>query len=172
MRGLVNRKFLASENYQNQQLRAVREGASPLLLEFERVMVHRMKRLGIPMFASEVIRTAERQNDLYALGNSRAKGGQSPHQHGLAVDIVHSVRGWALDRKEWDLVIHVGFQTANSLSIKVVNGSTFTGLYDPAHWELEGWRADKARYPWPPFPRSSRERALVLQDERKAKRGA
>ena len=147
LRGMADRPFLATQQYQEQQWRAVRKGANPFLLRFEETMVARMAKLGVPMFASEVIRTPERQNDLYALGHSKARAGESPHQFGLAVDLVHSLKGWGLDEKQWQLVGHVGHETAKALGIAVEWGGDWK-FYDPAHWELDVWKTWKDQYPW------------------------
>lgn len=40
----------------------------------------------------ETFRSSERQDRLYAKGTSKARGGQSAHNHGLAVDMVPYVR--------------------------------------------------------------------------------
>lgn len=152
LRGMVDRPFLATRRYQEQQERAWREGAHPDILEFERCFIKRMKRHGIPMFASEVIRTPERQDELYALGHSKAKAGQSPHQHGMAVDLVHSVLGWNLDPAQWRLVGHVGKELATQKGIKLVWGGDWA-FYDPAHWEIVGWKAQVDQYPFPRVPK-------------------
>lgn len=148
LRGMANRPFLASQRYQEQQWRANREGAHPDILEFEKLLVRRMAKLGVPMFASEVIRTPERQDDLYALGTTKARAGQSPHQYGCAVDVVHSVHGWNLDQKAWALIGHVGKELAAQRGLKVTWGGEWS-FYDPAHWELTHWRELKEAYPWP-----------------------
>lgn len=157
LRGLVDRPYLASQRWQQQQWRAVRVaerrdgveyGAHPDLLEFERVFIKRMSRLGVPMFASEMIRTRERQDDLYALGNSKAKAGQSPHQYGCAVDVVHAIRGWNMSEKAWALIGHVGKELAAQKGLKLTWGGDWK-FYDPAHWEIENWREEKEQFPWP-----------------------
>lgn len=114
-----------------------------MLLEFERLLVKRMARLGVPIFASEVLRSAERQADLYALGNSRARAGEGPHQYGCAVDLVHSVHGWSMDKTEWAIFGHVGKELAMQYGFKVTWGGDFSSLYDPAHWEITDWREVK-----------------------------
>ena len=50
--------------------------------------------LGLHVF--ETYRNAEEQNAAFARGASKARAGQSPHQHGMAVDFVPrvGVRGW------------------------------------------------------------------------------
>lgn len=148
LRGMVDRPFLASQRWQEQQWRASREGAHPVILDFEKLLIRRMGRLGVPMFASEVIRTPERQEDLYALGTTKARAGQSPHQYGCAADIVHSVHGWDLDQKAWALIGHVGKELAAQRGLKVIWGGDWN-FYDPAHWELKEWREVWEQYPWP-----------------------
>lgn len=153
--GMVDRPFLASQNWQEQQHRADRSGAHPHVLEFERLFVKRMAKMGIPVFASEVLRTAERQNDLFALGTTRAKGGQSAHQFGCAVDLVHSVKGWQLSPLEWAVMEHVGRELAKARGLAVHNLHGPDGqwsFYDPAHWQVVGWKAVRDDYPeWRAF---------------------
>jgi len=148
---MADKPFLASQRWQEQQWRANREGAHPDIIEFERVFIKRMSKLGVPMFAHEMVRTAERQDDLYALGNSRAKAGQSAHQYGCAVDIVHSTKAWGLSEKEWLLVGHVGKEliTQKGLAIASLAWGGDWSFYDPAHWEIIDWRTEKEKFPWP-----------------------
>lgn len=144
--GMVDRPFLASQRWQEQQGRAVRDGAHPAILEFERAFIRRMSKLGIPVFASEVMRSAKRQDELHALGNSKARGGRSPHQWGCAVDLVHSVRGWSLSAKEWEIFGHVGEEVAKAKGLKLNWGGVWE-FFDPAHWEIEDWQDIKLGYP-------------------------
>lgn len=170
LRGMVNREFLVSEKHVHQHRRAIREGAHPAILEFEKAFTRRMAKLGVPMHASEVYRTPGRQNDLFALGNSKAKAGQSPHQFGLAVDLIHSVKGWNLDQRQWRLIGHVGKEAARSCGLLEPEGRKASGptwdakagrwrgvyiewggdweFYDPAHWQVKGWKAVMAGYPF------------------------
>lgn len=147
LRGMVNRQFLVTEKHVHQHRRAVRAGAHPAILEFEKAFIRRMAKLGVPMHASEVYRTPDRQNDLYALGNSKAKAGQSPHQFGLAADLIHSVMGWNLDQRQWKLIGHVGKEIAVQKGLKLEWGGDWE-FYDPAHWQVKGWKALIGGYPW------------------------
>lgn len=148
VRDLINRNFLQSEKYQEQQHRAERLGAHQKLLDVERKAVKRFAKMGIPMFAHCVVRTPSDQNRLYAKGLSNATGGQSPHQYGLAFDLIHGTKGWELSQLQWDIVRHVVFETAASCGVKLRWGGDWDGdgdihdqrLYDPAHFELENWR--------------------------------
>ncbi|SEQ49391.1 D-alanyl-D-alanine carboxypeptidase [Devosia sp. YR412] len=148
---MADKPFLASSRYQEQQWRANRTGAHPDILEFEKRFIRRMAKLDVPMFASEVIRSSQRQEDLYALGHSKARAGQSPHGYGCAVDLVHSVHGWNLDRKAWEVIGHVGQEIVTQAGLAIVSlawGGDWK-FYDPAHWEIADWRMVKDDYPWP-----------------------
>lgn len=126
-------------------------GAHPAILTFGGAMVRTMARMGVPMFVSEYIRTPERQDMLYAQGNSRAKAGQSPHQYGLALDLIHSVKGWNLTRDQWQLIGDVGKDLAIRMGLPITSkawGGDWK-FYDPAHWQLDNWQTLKEEYPWP-----------------------
>lgn len=146
--GMVDRPFLASRRYQEQQARANRDLAHADVLEFERVFIRRMSKLGVPIFAPEIWRSAKRQDELFALGNSRARGGQSAHQFGLAIDLVHSVKGWNLSKKEWELMLHTGREIVLQTGLKMDNLADLTGGYDPAHWQLKNWKNFKDPDTW------------------------
>lgn len=156
LRAIVDRTFLASERCQEQQWRANRDGAHPQILEFEKALIRRFEKLGVPLFAHCVVRTPDEQNAAYALGRSQIKGSE-PYAHQFAaVDIIHGVHGWNLPEKAWDLIGHIGFEEAKRLSIPMTWGGDWDGdgdktdqkLYDPAHWELAFWRTME---PHPPF---------------------
>lgn len=141
---------LASQRWQEQRFSAHRDGAHPDIIEFEAAFIRRLQQLGVPMFASEVWRLPERQDELFAKGVSKAKGGQSPHNYGCAADLVHAVHGWNLTDREWEVIGHVGKELAKQRGLKLVWGGDWK-FYDPAHWEVANWReirqlleADKA----------------------------
>lgn len=140
LNSLVDKPFLATGRYKSQQHRAVRAGADPGILAFERAMVRRMARLGVPMFAHCVVRDAATQARLYVQGHSRATFGKSPHNFGMAADIVHSVRAWDVSRAGWEIIGHIGKEVASQLSLPIVWGGDWR-FFDPAHWELRDWRS-------------------------------
>ena len=115
-----------------------------------------MAALGVPMFAFQVVRTAEQQRQMVWDGVSRDSpdDGLWPHK-GCAVDVIHSGKGWGLTDQQWLIVGHVGKELAQSLGIKVVWGGDFkpvkaSGLgWDPAHWELLDWKAEAHQFPFP-----------------------
>lgn len=145
LRGMVNRSFCFSEKYSEQQGRADRVGADPRLLEFERKLVKRLFKLGVPMFAHSVCRNGADQDRLFVKGVTKARAGQSPHNYGAAVDLIHGIKGWDLTRRQWDIIGHLGNELAASLTLEVIWGGTWE-FWDPAHWELADWREIRDRY--------------------------
>lgn len=149
LRALVDRPRLLRPEWQDQQSLAERKGAHPRLREFERLFVKRMaNKHGVPLYAHNMVRTAEEQTALYVRGVTRASAGLSPHNHGLAVDIVHSVHHWDVHRHSWLMLGHIGKELAGQLGLKVVWGGDWAGLWDPAHWELADWRSLKGGFPF------------------------
>jgi hypothetical protein len=141
LRAMQDAAFCRSTKYTDQQARAKREGAHPDILEFERVFIKRLRKLNLPFYAFCVVRSRDEQRAAYVTGVSRMRGDRAyPHMK-WAVDIIHCTKGWELSRKQWEIVGHIGMETAAQLGIKVVWGANFTNLYDPAHWELAEWRA-------------------------------
>lgn len=141
LRGLVDHEFLGSQTYQEQDWRANWAGADPRIREFARIFCMRMWKLGVPVYVHCAVRTAEEQLRLFQEGKSKDSpaDGLWPHRK-HAVDIVHGVRHWNLTDKEWKLLGHHGQQVAGSLSIPVEWGGVWK-FYDPAHWEIKGWKA-------------------------------
>lgn len=140
LRAIVDRNLLQSSQYQTQQWRADRTRSHPDILLFEMLLVRRMAQLGVPMFTHAVYRDAANQNALHEAGHTRATAGQSPHNYGLAADIVHSRLGWNLAKRSWAVVGHVGKEVAKQNGIAVRWGGDWS-FYDPAHWELQDWKA-------------------------------
>lgn len=142
-----DRQFMASIKHQEQHWRADRAGAHPALVGnkplgitgFEKTLIRRMAMLGVPMFASEVNRSAKRQGELNKAGHSKAGAGKSPHQYGCADDIIHATKGWSLTNLQWEVVGHVGKGIPLPHGWKVEWGGDWK-FYDPAHWEVSGWR--------------------------------
>jgi hypothetical protein len=153
LRGMVDWPFLKSQKWQEQQWRSNREGAHWHILDFERLFIRQCFKMGIPMFAHSLVRTHAEQTMLYVKGVSKAKAGQSWHNFGQAVDIVHSVKAWNLTDHEWRLLGHIGKEVAARNNIKVRWGGDWS-FYDPAHWELE--ERAKVGFPFPPKPKGAR----------------
>lgn len=139
LRYLRNPVFLAGARHKAQHWRADRTGAHPDILAFERAFIRRFKRLGVPMWAHCVQRSEATQRRHFVTGVTKARPGESPHNHGKAVDLVHGTRAWDIPKAAWDLIGHIGKEVAGQLGVKVVWGGEWR-FYDPAHWELEDWR--------------------------------
>lgn len=159
LRGMVDRPFLESQRYQEQQWRANREGAHWHILDFERLFIKACAKMGIPMFAHSVVRTAAEQTELFVRGVTRAQAGQSDHNFGLATDIVHSVKAWDLSENEWLLLRHIGMEVALRNGLKVQWGGDWK-YYDPAHWALLDDARDGFPYPKRPSAREQRWASL------------
>ena len=145
---VVNKAFFGTPKYYRQKGRVDRTGIHPEMQIFERRLLARFKKLGIPMFTVYCYRDAKLQNELFEKGRSKARAGESPHNYAMAIDMVHSTLAWDLpDKKCWDLIGHVGHEIAASWGIKVKWGGEFESLYDPAHWELLDWRDQRGDYP-------------------------
>lgn len=150
VRLMVNRPLLADKHRMfNLSQRALRDGAHPDILRFEEVFTRRMAKLGIPVFAHCVVRTPAEQLKLYRGGQSKDSpaDGMWPHK-GCAVDLVHATRAWNLSSKEWLVLGHVGKEAAKSAGIAIEWGGDWK-FYDPAHWQLAGWKNLMEGYPWP-----------------------
>ena len=139
LRALVARNFLISEKHQSQHWRAFRLGADPQILLFEEKFLRRMHKLGIPMFATCIVRTLNEQTMEFVQGNTKHRAGESPHNYGCAVDFVHGIDGWHLAPESWELLGHIGKEIAAQNGIHIVWGGDMRDS-SPAHWELEDWR--------------------------------
>lgn len=145
---LMNKPFLGTSKYREQQGRANRIGVYQdpetgryLIGEFEKALVRKLAREGMPFFAHNMVRTPEEQDRLFERRVSNAGRWQSPHNYGMAVDIVHSVRAWELDKHSWALVGHIGKEVSERLKIDITWGGDWEQPWDPAHWELRNWRS-------------------------------
>lgn len=135
---LRNRELIVSPSFQRSAVKWPK-ATNPALSDFLKGFIKDLHAAGYPLRPVEILRDRARQNALYVSGNSKAKFGQSAHNYGLAVDVVHHTRGWKLSRLEWDLVGAVGKETARKRKLKLVWGGDWE-FYDPAHWELADWR--------------------------------
>ena len=140
LRVMVDPVFLKSEKHQEQHWRANRQGADPRIIQFERALIRRMAKLGVPMWAHNMVRTPAEQMAVFVQGHSQ-KDGRGPYAHkAWAVDIVHGTKAWNLPDESWKLIGHLGKEVAASIGVKVVWGGDWTRPYDPAHWELADWK--------------------------------
>lgn len=111
----------------------------PEIVDFWKAMHKECKARKIPIRAFEFLRSRERQDELHAQGRSNAPAGHSPHQFGLAVDIISATKAWNLSKKQWEIIGEIGKEIARKRNIKITWGGDFETLWDPAHWELTNW---------------------------------
>lgn len=144
VKAIRNRDFCQSRRFVDQQMRADRVGAHPEILGFERLLVKRLRGMGIPMFAHCVWRGEAEQTRLYVQGRSKAAYGDSAHNYGCAVDLVHGTLAWNMTERSWAVIAHVGKELAASKGWKLEWGGSWK-FYDPAHWQLADWRERAAQ---------------------------
>jgi len=133
-------RSLAVPNYKRSYYKAYDyEGVHPDIKMFWKSMETHMAKRNTPVWAFEFVRTKKRQHKLFMEGRSKAKAGKSPHQYGMAVDIVHGTRAWNLTKKEWDVIGQIGKEIARKRKLDMEWGGDWN-FYDPAHWQLKNWR--------------------------------
>lgn len=79
---LADAKALKRKEVIEKQSETRFEGVHPEIVCFWKALYKACKARNIPVVAFEMLRDEKRQNDLYAQGRSKAKGGNSPHQYG------------------------------------------------------------------------------------------
>lgn len=132
-------RTLATTKYKSVTKAYDYDGVHPDIIEFWKAFDKHCKKRNIPLWAFEFVRSKKRQDALQAKGRSKARGGQSPHQYGMAVDIVHASRAWNLTKKEWDVLGSIGKEIARKRNLKMEWGGDWK-FYDPAHWQIKNWR--------------------------------
>lgn len=138
---LVDRGAADSIALSAKQLKVSRDDAHPLIVEFTNAFLKDLKARGMPFWPHCFFRSGQVQNSLYHQGVTRARAGQSPHNYGMAVDIVHFTRLWNLSEKEWAVIGLIGKEVARRRNIKMTWGGDWS-FYDPAHWELKDWKKE------------------------------
>lgn len=106
----------------------------------------KLAKVGVPVRVHSGFRSSFDQNVLFNKGVSKARGGQSPHNKGLAVDVIHTTRAWdatLMPRDAWSLFGAVGKEVARSRGLKLDWGGDWS-FYDPAHWQFSDWRIRSA----------------------------
>lgn len=133
--------YCRSEAFVEKQWTANFDGVDGAMYEFAEKLIRKMaSSYGVPLFARCAMRTAAEQRQAHERGVTKTL--RSAHMVGCAVDIVHCQKAWALSRMQWSLIGHVGKEVAKKLSLRLEWGGDWQ-YYDPAHWELKGWKARK-----------------------------
>lgn len=131
--------------------------------EFAAYLIEAFRRQGIPLYVHSAFRTAAEQAELVAKGVSKASYPYAPHCQGAAVDIVHSRFHWDMSRDEWQLIGAIGKRVAEQRKIPITWGGDWS-FYDPAHWELKGWKdSDRIKYLTPQQPIRATPRKLLSE---------
>ena len=126
-------------------------------------IVRQMQESGHPCKIFEHYRDASRQATLKAQGASNAGPLQSAHNIGLAVDIIHTTRGWPpFEDPFWEALRVAGDIVGEKYGIPLVFG--YDWGWDAAHIELKHYR----RYlnSWRPLlePLDDAQRLAFVQD--------
>lgn len=136
---MVDAKAIALPRFLVREREVDRGVLDPLMKEFADAFAKDLRKRALPFFIHSGFRTRDEQNALFARGVTRARFGQSAHNYGMAIDVIHFTRAWDLTPKEWAVVGLIGKEVARRRKIKVTWGGDW-GFYDPAHWELAEWR--------------------------------
>ncbi len=111
---------------------------TPLVERMAANVITEMKRLGHEVRIVQGFRSIEEQNRLYAQGRTtpgaivtRARGGQSFHNYGVAVDFVFRKEGYNATEALWQLLGKVGKAQGFEW------GGDWKGFVDRPHFELK-----------------------------------
>lgn len=140
--------FMRSEAHMRQGYRADWAFCDPRLMVFAATLINMAARRDIPLYVHTALRSRKAQEDAVRRGVSKASYGRSAHNIGCAVDVVHGVFHWYMNRSEWALLHalgllaleHVNTQLPRRRKLALTWGGNFRSLYDPAHWEVSDFR--------------------------------
>jgi len=154
---LMAHQFLTSGARAKQLHRADWQNTDKRLRVWAARVVLRAEKWGVPLYVHAAYRGKDEQDALLKAGTSKTRYPKSAHNIGEAVDIVHGVYHWNLTPDEWRFIRHLAvdelrkFNATLSASKRLhLNwggddgsaGDTFR--WDPAHWEIVGYRARTA----------------------------
>lgn len=116
-----------------------------------KALIEECSKLGIPIAVTSERRTIQQQNMLYAQGRTmkgkivtNAKGGSSPHNFGLAFDVVpllkNGIPNWNAPIETWERIGQQG------KALGLTWGGDFKSLKDRPHFELPIWREVRAEW--------------------------
>lgn len=132
---LQDTDYLASMAFREQQWVADREGCNPTLLRWIDTVLRQCERRGIPMWARTIVVARADHRRRFVLGEVECEFGADPHNHGLAVELVHAVRGTALPPICWRLIGDLGQEFALRVDLEIEQGSV-----EPQQWVVADWR--------------------------------
>jgi peptidoglycan L-alanyl-D-glutamate endopeptidase CwlK len=81
------------------------------------------------------------QNEVYLMGHSKARFGESPHNYkpALAIDMVPYPIDWKNEKRFQDFVGIVKRKAAE-MNIEITCGADFKSFKDYPHFELKNWK--------------------------------
>lgn len=147
------------------------DNVNPVLLEWWLKFQTLAAKHGIPLRVLSGYRSHDEQETLYRAGRSQKRGGQSAHNKGFAIDIIHTTFAYKLPREGWVLLKQMGFEVAKSMGIKLRWGGDWDGdgtpvyedpdenFWDAAHFEVLDWRFLEPGVDWRPPNQQSRKAA-------------
>lgn len=125
------------------------------IMEWAALFIEELRRANCPFYVHSAFRTREQQDKHVRDGVSKTPWPAAAHCQGKAVDIVHGLFHWDLTDNEWLWVGAIGRQVHEKLMAKTPKadrwplvwggswnkgrGPTVLG-WDPAHWEIGGWK--------------------------------
>lgn len=149
---LATMPHLVARSTSNRGIFDGRDGTEADLIRFWFRFQSDAAKIQIPLRVVWGFRTHEEQTALLARGVTRAKAGQSAHNYGRALDIIHMTRAWdGMPSEGWEILGIIGKEAARKVDVQVEWGGDWQrekrgGLgWDPAHWQLKHWRSN-------PFP--------------------
>lgn len=111
---------------------------TPLVERKANEIVALMEKRGMPVRVVEGFRSVQKQDELYAQGRTKpgaivttARGGESFHNYGVAVDFVFRKEGYNATQKQWEILGKVGE------SVGFEWGGRWTKFVDRPHFEMK-----------------------------------
>lgn len=109
----------------------------PKVRDKAREFINKAEKQNIKLRVASAYRSYAEQNDLYAQGRTKAgkivtyaKGGQSSHNFGTAIDVVPIVNGKADYNTDWNKIATIG------KSVGFAWGGDWTSFVDKPHFEM------------------------------------
>lgn len=132
---LVDVDYIRTWAYRRAVLRAPRELAHPLIIQFYLVFNTDLRKRGFPFMAYDFVRTRAHQDALVQQGRTKVKSADSPHCAGCAVDIVHARWFYDLAPEEWAIVTAMGLEVVRRRKWGIT-----CDPFEPATWFLTDWK--------------------------------
>lgn len=152
-RRLHFKSFFYSQAHLKQWERADWQHTDPRIQLFTGHLLIALQKLGMPFYAHSAFRSEAEQAKAFNSGHSKLVWPVAPHCQGKAVDIVHSRFHWDMTTDEWLLVGRIAHDVHASLMADTPKEKRWALVWggnwkkpgqllgwDPAHFEIAGWR--------------------------------